>query len=63
MALLFSIVLEDVHMTLSLFEGACLRLSAVDAERDAPVEARWTEDPAWQRALGDNLRDRSRPFM
>lgn len=35
-----------------LFEGALIRLSAIDPEKDAEVEARWMRDIAYLRSFG-----------
>jgi RimJ/RimL family protein N-acetyltransferase len=38
-----------------LFEGKLIHLSAIDHEKDPEVESRWTHDPSFQRALGQDL--------
>ena len=38
-------------MHTQLFEGELIRLGALDAERDAEIESKWTHDPEFARAL------------
>ncbi len=41
-----------MNIQTQLFDGKLIRLGAIDHEKDPQVEARWTHDPAYLRALG-----------
>ncbi len=47
-------------MNTQLFEGTLIRLGAIEADRDAEIESRWTHDVEYMRALTiDPVRPRS----